>query len=161
MLLDVRKGAGQMSRPQLGLPSAGPSLHPLQTLRRCRLTTRCRHSASGLICGMAIDKMKLFESTRDRWPTSFRISPNTRMLCFEARPELVAVYDAIGKSCTPTGEWTQLANWAFRQALRAVAKYVTTERAIRRGRRDPRDVRLLDTLQPIRRKLGSGAARVW
>jgi hypothetical protein len=77
---------------------------------------------------MAIDKMKLFESTRDRWPESIRITPTNGVPTFEAEPELVAVYRKIENACDPTGEWTandewnQLANWAFNQALWALAE---------------------------------------
>jgi DNA-binding GntR family transcriptional regulator len=87
---------------------------------------------------MAIDKMKLFESARDRWPPSFRITPTDGAPCFEAEPELVAVYDRIEKACEPTeqrtqnDEWTQLANWAFHQALWALAKETAAPSVIRR-----------------------------
>jgi hypothetical protein len=86
---------------------------------------------------MAIDKMKL-ESTRDRWPPSFRITPSDGVPGFEAESELVAVYDLIDGAGEPTGErtqddeWTQLANWAFHQALWALAKDTATDGVIRR-----------------------------
>ncbi len=87
---------------------------------------------------MAIDKMKLFESTRDRWPLSFRVTPADRVPSFKAEPELVAVYRSIEESCNPIGErtqsdeWIQVANWAFHQALWAVAEDGATERVVRR-----------------------------
>ena len=87
---------------------------------------------------MAIDKMRLFERTRDRWPQSFRITPTDGVPGFEAEPSLVAVYDSIEEACELTGErtqsdeWTQVANWAFHQALWALAKAATTERLISR-----------------------------
>jgi DNA-binding GntR family transcriptional regulator len=65
---------------------------------------------------MVINKTKLFESARDRWPPIF------------TERETVAIYQAIEEACEPTGEytqsddWTQLANWAFHQALGALAK---------------------------------------
>jgi hypothetical protein len=87
---------------------------------------------------MAIDKMKLFESTRDRWPSKFHITPTDGVTGFDAEPELVGVYDRIAASCEPLGdyahddEWTQLANWAFHQSLWALAKGGATERVVRR-----------------------------
>jgi DNA-binding GntR family transcriptional regulator len=87
---------------------------------------------------MAIDKTKLFESTRGRWPLSFRITPTRGTPPFLDEPDTVAVYRSIEEACEPTGEytqsdeWTQLANWAFHQALGEVAKNVASEKIVRR-----------------------------
>ena len=76
---------------------------------------------------MAIDKTKLFESTKRRWP-SFTIAPS----------DGVTIYNSIDEACAPTGEWTQsdewiqLANWAFHQALGALAKAGAAERNVHR-----------------------------
>jgi hypothetical protein len=76
---------------------------------------------------MPIDKTKLFESTKERWPT-FPITPSNG----------VAIYLSIEEACDPRGEWTQtdewvqLANWAFHQALGALAESGTSERTVHR-----------------------------
>jgi hypothetical protein len=87
---------------------------------------------------MAIDKTKLFESTRDRWPLSFRIIPTEGIPSYAAEPEMVEVYRSIEEACAPRGEWTQsdewtqLANWAFHQALGALAEDGVSEKTVRR-----------------------------
>jgi hypothetical protein len=87
---------------------------------------------------MAFDKMKLFESTKNRWPSSFRVTPSDGVPSFEAEPELVAVYNLIEEACEPAeerthaDEWTQLANWAFHQALWVLARHTATESVIHR-----------------------------
>ena len=79
---------------------------------------------------MAINKWKLFEEARERWPQRFEITPTDGYPCFSADPDLVAVYRSIEVSCNPTGEWTQsdewtkLANWSFNQALWQIAEQV-------------------------------------
>lgn len=76
---------------------------------------------------MAIDKTKLFESTKERWPDG----PMT------ASKE-AAVYWAIEEACKPPGEytqsdeWTQLANWAFHQAIGTLANDAAPEETVRR-----------------------------
>lgn len=86
---------------------------------------------------MAVDKMKLFESTRDRWPPNFRIAPTDGVPSFNAEPDLLSVYQRIEASCEPIGErtqsdeWAQLANWSFHQSLWALAEDGATERMIR------------------------------
>lgn len=87
---------------------------------------------------MAIEKRKLFERTRERWPLIVRVVPTDGVPCFEAEPSLVEVYRAIEAYCEPTGErtaedeWTGLANWSFHQALSAVAERSASERYIHR-----------------------------
>jgi hypothetical protein len=77
---------------------------------------------------MAIEKVKLFERTRERWPLKVRVLPTNGVPPFEAKPSLVDVYRAIEASCEPAGEWTaedewvNLANWSFHQALWALAE---------------------------------------
>jgi hypothetical protein len=87
---------------------------------------------------MAIDKMKLFETTRKRWPQNFQITPTDEVPGFRAEPQLVSVFDTIDESCNPLDEWTQadnwtsVANWSFHQALWNLAKQQATEGLIRR-----------------------------
>ncbi|MCH4891850.1 hypothetical protein GO308_01840 [Sphingomonas sp. SFZ2018-12] len=77
---------------------------------------------------MALEKIKLFERTRDRWPLNVHIRPKDGVPCFEANPCLVDVYRNIEADCEPTedwtpeDEWTNLANWAFHQALCLIAE---------------------------------------
>ena len=77
---------------------------------------------------MAIEKLKLLERTRERWPTNVRVCPRDGVPCFEADPSLVDLYRAIEAACEPKGdwtaedEWTKLANWSFHQALWAIAE---------------------------------------
>ena len=77
---------------------------------------------------MAIDKVRLFERTRERWPLTVRVLPTTGVPSFEAHPCLVDVHEAVEVSCAPAGEWTAedewigLANWSFHQALWALAE---------------------------------------
>jgi hypothetical protein len=76
---------------------------------------------------MAIDKAKLFESARERWPSSPVTASNG-----------AAIYRAIEEACKPTGEytqhdeWTQLANWAFHQAIGALARDAGSGKIVRR-----------------------------
>lgn len=87
---------------------------------------------------MAIDKWKLFERTRGRWPPNVRVVPTAGVPCFKTTPNLVDVYAAIEASCEPKGEWaaedewTQLANWSFHQALWALAENSGAEKHINR-----------------------------
>lgn len=87
---------------------------------------------------MAINKWKLFEEARERWPQRFQIIPTDGSPCFEADPELVAVYRSIEDTCTPSGawspsdEWAKLANWSFNQALWQIAEQVSEERFVLR-----------------------------
>lgn len=76
---------------------------------------------------MAIDKTKLFESTKERWP-EVSIGPSNG----------VAIYRAIEEACEPTGEytqkdeWTQLANWAFHQAIGTLADDTASGKVVRK-----------------------------
>ena len=87
---------------------------------------------------MVVDKMKLFEDARKRWPCRFRITPTDGTPRFEADPALAAVYQSIEASCNPVGvwtagdEWRKLANWSFHQALWQVAEHVSEERSVHR-----------------------------
>ena len=87
---------------------------------------------------MAIEKGKLFERTRERWPLAVRVVPADGMPCFKSEPSLVEVYRAIEAYCEPTGErtaddeWTALANWSFHQALWTLAERSNLERDIQR-----------------------------
>ena len=89
---------------------------------------------------MAIDKWRLFERTRARWPEAFLITPAAGDRCFESEPQLTRTYRDIESACDPGGEWTQddewvqLANWAFHQALWKLAE--GAERATRIHRKD-------------------------
>ncbi len=77
---------------------------------------------------MAIDKAKLFERTRERWPLTVHVRPINGVPCFVAEPCLVDIHEAIEASCAPSGEWTAedewtgLANWSFHQALWSLAE---------------------------------------
>ena len=77
---------------------------------------------------MAIEKTKLFEQTRERWPLTVHVLPTNGVPCFEAVPSLVDVYRTIEVSCEPEGEWRAedewigIANWSFHQALWALAE---------------------------------------
>jgi hypothetical protein len=87
---------------------------------------------------MAIEKMKLFERTRERWPATVRVVPTDGVPSFETTPSLVEVHDAVEASCETAGEWTAhdewtgLANWSFHQALWAPAERSASERHIHR-----------------------------
>ena len=87
---------------------------------------------------MTINKWKLFEEAKKRWPQSFHITPTDEMPSFEADPALEAIYRSIEDSCNPTGawtqsdEWTKLANWSFHQALWQLAEQVSEDRLILR-----------------------------
>lgn len=77
---------------------------------------------------MAIEKARLLERTRKRWPLTIRVVPKDGVPCFEAEPCLNEVYQAIEASCEPAGEWTaednwvHVANWSFHQALWGLAE---------------------------------------
>ena len=77
---------------------------------------------------MVLEKTKLFEQARGRWPLTVRVFPKHGTPCFEAKPCLGDVYRDIETSCEPVGdwtaedEWTKLANWSFHQALWALAE---------------------------------------
>ena len=87
---------------------------------------------------MVVNKWKLFEEARERWPRRFKVTPTDGSPCFEADPELAAVYQSIEVSCNPTGawtqrdEWTKLANWSFNQAFWQIAEQVPEERFVLR-----------------------------
>jgi hypothetical protein len=87
---------------------------------------------------MIIDKKKLFEDARGRWPESLRVTPKEGVPCFRAEPSLTEVYRSIEASCSPASEWAtsdewcQLANWSFTQALWTLAEQVNSERLILR-----------------------------
>lgn len=87
---------------------------------------------------MAIEKRRLFEQARDRWPTSIRVVPTNGFPPFDADPSLVDVHGDIQAACDPKGDWTEedewtgLANWSFHQALWAMADQSTSERCIHR-----------------------------
>ena len=87
---------------------------------------------------MAIEKTKLFERTRERWPLTIRVTPADGLPCFEAEPSLVEVYRTVEASCEPAGEWTRedewtkLANWSFHQALWELAERSDSGRHIQR-----------------------------
>lgn len=78
---------------------------------------------------MAIDKVKLFERTKERWPLAVHVRPIDGAPCFVAEPCLVDVHAAIEASCAPSEEWTAeddwtgLANWSFHQALWSLAEH--------------------------------------
>lgn len=87
---------------------------------------------------MAIEKIKLFEQTRERWPLTIRVTPTNGLPCFEAQPSLAEVYQDIEASCEPAGEWTRedewtkLANWSFHQAFWGLAERSSSGRHIGR-----------------------------
>ncbi|KQM21442.1 hypothetical protein ASE73_15440 [Sphingomonas sp. Leaf24] len=87
---------------------------------------------------MAIEKERLFERARKRWPLAVHVTPTNGSPPFAAKPCLVEVYQAIEAACEPTGErtdedeWTGLANWSFHQALWAVAERSVSERLVYR-----------------------------
>jgi hypothetical protein len=87
---------------------------------------------------MAIERTRLFEEAKARWPTRMRVFPANGGRPFAAVPSLFDVYNDIQASCDPEGdwtdedEWTGLANWSFHQALCAVAEQTTTERDVDR-----------------------------
>lgn len=93
---------------------------------------------SAPISFMAIERRRLFEEARDRWPRSIRIYPTKGFPSFDAEPSLVEVHTVIQSACQPKGEWTQqdewigLANWSFHQALWAVAEEAVAERQLDR-----------------------------
>lgn len=77
---------------------------------------------------MAIEKAKLFERTRGRWPRTVSVVPKEGVPCFESSPSLTDIYRAIEVSCEPAGDWTaehnwtSVANWSFHQALWSLAE---------------------------------------
>lgn len=77
---------------------------------------------------MAINKMKLFERTRERWPLDVHVRPIDGVPCFVAEPCLINVHEAIEASCALSAEWTAednwtvFANWSFHQALWSLAE---------------------------------------
>jgi hypothetical protein len=87
---------------------------------------------------MVIEKEALFQQTRERWPSTVRVSPFDGVQSFQAQPSLVGVYRAIEAHCEPKGEWTaehewaKLANWSFHQAIWALAEDTTSERDLSR-----------------------------
>jgi hypothetical protein len=80
------------------------------------------------IRAMAIEKTRLFERTRGRWPLTVHVVPKEGVRCFEATPCLNEVYRTIEASSKPAGEWTaednwtHVANWSFHQALWTLAE---------------------------------------
>ncbi|MDO9490497.1 MAG: hypothetical protein Q7J32_19170 [Sphingomonadaceae bacterium] len=87
---------------------------------------------------MAIDKNRLFERARERWPLVFRVMPVEGVPCFESKPCIAEVYRDIEASSQPEGEgtpadeWKALAHWSFHQALWALAQQVEWERDLHR-----------------------------
>src|SRR4051794_4382573 len=87
---------------------------------------------------MAIEKRKLFEQARDRWPLTVNVVPTDGDPRFHAKPSLFDIYSGIEASCEPEGvrtaedEWTGLANWSFCQAVSALAEGATAERELHR-----------------------------
>ena len=87
---------------------------------------------------MAVEKSRLFEQAKNRWPHRIRVFPTNGFPAFDAEPSLVDVHDDIQAACDPKGEWTEddewmgLANWSFHQALWAVANQSTGERDLGR-----------------------------
>ena len=87
---------------------------------------------------MAIEKWKLFDLARKRWPLSIHVVPRDGTPNFEAEPGLVAIYEAVEASHQSTGDWTPqdewqgLANWSFHQALWKLAERSASERDIAR-----------------------------
>ncbi len=87
---------------------------------------------------MAVEKSRLFEQAKDRWPRRLRVYPTNGFPPFDAKPSLVDVHNDIQAACDPQGDWTEeeewtgLANWSFHQALRAVANQSTAERNLDR-----------------------------
>ena len=87
---------------------------------------------------MAVEKSRLFEQAKDRWPRRMRVYPTNGFPPFDAKPSLVDVHKDIQAACDPKGDWTEeeewtgLANWSFHQALRAVANQSTAERNLDR-----------------------------
>ncbi len=87
---------------------------------------------------MAIERRRLFEEAKARWPILIRVFPTHGFPPFDAKPRLVDVYNDIQASCDPKGdwteedEWTSLANWSFHHALWAVTEQTRTERDVDR-----------------------------
>ena len=87
---------------------------------------------------MAIERMRLFELARNRWPRRMRVIPKNGFPPFDAEPSLVDVHGDIQAACDPKGEWTEedewtgLANWSFHQAIWAVFDQSTAERVVDR-----------------------------
>jgi hypothetical protein len=87
---------------------------------------------------MIIEKSKLFEQARDRWPLRVRVFPTNGFPPFDSEPRLVDVHRDIQASCDPNGEWTEedewtgLANWSFHQAFWSVADQSIEERYVDR-----------------------------
>jgi hypothetical protein len=87
---------------------------------------------------MPVEKRRLFEQARDRWPRRMRVFPTKGFPRFNAEPSLVDVHNDIQAACDPKSgwteedEWTGLANWSFHQALWAVADQSTEERDVDR-----------------------------
>lgn len=87
---------------------------------------------------MAVEKKRLFEQAKDRWPRRMRVFPTNGFPSFDAVPSLVDVHSDVQVACDPKGEWTEedewtgLANWSFHQALWAVANQSNAERDIDR-----------------------------
>jgi hypothetical protein len=77
---------------------------------------------------MAIEKRKLFESTRERWPSFVEVVPADGLPSFKTTPNLTDIYTAVEAACesaserTAEDEWIGLANWSFHQALWVLAE---------------------------------------
>lgn len=82
---------------------------------------------------MAIEKNRLFETTRERWPSYVHVVPTDGWPTFETTPTLSEIYDAVEAACVPEGdrtaedEWIGLANWSFHQAFWALAENLGVE----------------------------------
>lgn len=87
---------------------------------------------------MAVEKIRLFEFARERWPLTMRVLPTNGFPSFASKSNLYDVYRAIEAACEPKGEWTAedewtgLANWSFHQALWLLAEQSTAERIVYR-----------------------------
>jgi hypothetical protein len=60
---------------------------------------------------MAVEKSRLFEQAKDRWPRRMRVSPTSGFPPFDAEPSLVDVHNDIQAACDPKGEWTEEDEW--------------------------------------------------
>lgn len=87
---------------------------------------------------MAVEKRRLFERAKERWPRFMRVVPTNGFPSFVVEPCLVVLHEGIQAACDPKGEWTEedewkgLANWSFHQALCAIAERSVAERSLDR-----------------------------
>lgn len=87
---------------------------------------------------MSVEKRRLFEEAKNRWPLHIRALPTNGYPPFVTEPCLVNVHRNIEAACSPKGEWTEednwtaLANWSFHQALGAVVDQSKAEQDVYR-----------------------------